>query len=155
MAFKLLGRSSLSRLELLNRLVSRGISEEVASNTVKEFESLGYIDDTALAIRLIEKHGRLKPVGRGRLLNEMLRRGIDKELAAAAVNRLISGDDELLLAVRAVHKAGNRFDSCGLPQRCRRIAGFLYRRGFSPETISKVMRKLSESNPNPLDLTEM
>ena len=91
-----------------------------------------------------------KRYGRTRLAAELHRKGIDRETAAGALDA-IGEDDEFRRAMEAAEARWSREDNRGLdlPARLKaknRISGFLLRRGFSWQTIKKVLDVMLENN---------
>ena len=74
-----------SRQQLLDAQVSRGVPEEIAIEIVDRFEEVGLVDDEKFAAMLVRSRMAEKSVSRTGLARELSRKGIDRELADAAL----------------------------------------------------------------------
>ena len=66
--------------------------------------SIGYLDDEAFARNFVSYRLRGRPVGRRRILHDLMRRGIERPLAEEALRAALEGDtgeSELELALLA------------------------------------------------------
>lgn len=141
-ALRLLARQGRSCADLEARLRRRGYDAAAVSAAVERCRELGYLDDARFAR---ERAGALLRSGRAagpRLLQDLQRRGIGRELAAEAAAEAGREVDsaELLRRLRA-----RRFPdfvlAAATPQEKRRVVDFFLRRGFS---LSLVLSILSE-----------
>ena len=80
-ALKLLANRSYSKKALQDKLIQKGYEGEIAQATAQRMEELGLIDDHAYAQRLAADLFRLKQFASDRVAQELLRRGVDRELA--------------------------------------------------------------------------
>lgn len=83
-----LARRSLSKAELMRKLRDKGISPGHARDAVEAMQSFGYLDDERYAAELCEYLFRSKMYGARRVKAELLRRGIDRDLADEMLERL-------------------------------------------------------------------
>lgn len=144
----MLGRRALTRHELISRLVRLGADPLEAEDTAREMQSLGYIDDAKLAQQVVENRARLKPLGRDRLWREMVGRGMERDMVRQTVDRLISPEIEVALAEKTAQKALGRWVREPVEILERKLGAFLARRGFSGETIARVIKKLGPGSPD-------
>jgi len=84
-AFDLLARKSWSGRELTRRLRRRGAPADVAQAVVADLTTRGYVDDQAFARWWAEARARGRRVGSRRLRQELLAKGIPREMAEAAI----------------------------------------------------------------------
>ena len=84
-AFDLLARKAWSARALTSRLKRRGAPDETARAVVAELASRGYVDDASFARFWAESRARGRRVGSRRLRQELLQKGIPRDVAAAAV----------------------------------------------------------------------
>ncbi|WP_273845630.1 regulatory protein RecX [Rubrobacter calidifluminis] len=137
-ALRLLSGRDRSRLEICGRLKRFGHHEEVVREVVGRLAEMGYLDDVSFARRFArERVG--KGYGRERVLSDLLRRGVGRELAEEAVRREYEGVSDLeearVLAARR-YNTGERSDALA-----RRVHGFLRRRGYQAEVCVLVARE--------------
>ncbi|AZN28920.1 regulatory protein RecX [Flaviflexus salsibiostraticola] len=130
-----------SRQQLLDAQISRGVPEEIAIEIVDRFEEVGLVDDEKFAAMLVRSRMAEKPVSRTGLARELSRKGIDREVADAALEE-ISPDDEREAAIALAEKKARSTRGLDDAVRRRRIYGALARRGFNPDQIMHALRSV-------------
>jgi regulatory protein len=142
-ALRLLERRARTTEEMRRRLKQRGISAGPVEECIGRLTDARLLDDAAYARAFVEERIRNRPAGRVRLLRELLRRGISREIGEAAIANSFTGTElEQELARRALAKFSvRRGESPGA--RRRRAAGFLARRGFSASTVRAVLDEVA------------
>lgn len=114
--------------------------EEIIDGAVAYVASYGYVDDIRYARSYIECAGRSK--SRRQIENELtMRKGISKENVRRAYAQC-SEDDSVADEEEVIHRLLEKkhFDrQNATDQECRRMAGFLYRRGFEPDKIYRAI----------------
>ena len=108
-------------------------SEEDASDAAGWLEDIGAIDDAGYAAVLVRHYGELG-YGPGRVLEELRRRGIDRELWEDALAEL--PEPEEAIAAFLQRKAGDLSDR----REVKRLTDALLRRGFSWGDICNALR---------------
>jgi regulatory protein len=149
-ALRFLGVSARTRAEIEQRLRRDEFPPEIVARVVSELGERGYLDDTDFARHWIEDRADRKRYGRTRLAAELDRKGVDRDTARDALDA-IGEDDELrraTLAAGAKWKPDllRRLDPMALRKERERISGFLRRRGFSWQTIKKVLDSLTAND---------
>lgn len=144
-AVYLLSKRDLSRRELEQRLCRekgryQPEKRELAVETAAQMEAYGYVNDAAYAARLAEQytHARLYP--RRRVVQALLQKGIDRDIAYQAAEGVCVDDAKLALEFLrkkryTVPKESKEFD---------RIAAAMARYGFAGEDIRRAMRRWME-----------
>lgn len=132
----LLARRDHSVAELRRKLLAKGFPVAMVDESLELLVRQGYLDDRRFAQRWAESalaSGRF--VG-PRLLLELQRRGVAREIAQEAVAAAGAehGERQLLAALTAKRFAAFDPQSASLQER-RRVYAFLLRRGFSPDAI--------------------
>lgn len=124
--------------EMAERLIDGGFHPGVVEATVARLKELGLVDDHAFARQWVEERAGRKGVGRSLLVAELRSKGIEPEVADAAVAE--AGLDETARA-RAV-AAGHLNKVRGLPvaRQAARIQSVLLRRGFEPEVAEEAIK---------------
>lgn len=143
----MLARREFSAGEIADRLRRTGFGEGAVGDTVAWLEERGYVDDRRFVAAYAAD--RLKAGwGRQRIVSELLRRGVDREVLAGdecggLLERHGSADgmEQILALVKRRFAGQLSSDPAGAK---RRIGGFLARRGHDWETISAVWRALRE-----------
>ena len=130
----------LSRRELSDRLRRRGAEPEEAAEIAGRMEELGAVDDAAYA-GVVVRHYAAMGYGRGRVEQELYRRGIPKELWEAALGGLPDSREAIdrFLQSRCGGHAPDRAER-------KRLSDALLRRGFSWEDIRPALNRLYEAD---------
>ncbi|WP_012181598.1 regulatory protein RecX [Salinispora arenicola] len=119
-----------TRVELARALTRRGISAEVATAVLDRYDEVGMIDDAAFARAWVSSRHAGRGLARRALATELRQRGVDGDVAKAALGEL---DDETeaetarALAERKLRATRGEPDAV-----FRRLVGMLARRGYAP-----------------------
>jgi regulatory protein len=140
-ALELLSFRARSESELERRLVRAGHSPSAAASALRRCRELGYVDDRAFALAHVRDRLRLRPKGRRALRSELLRKGVDGDLAEAAIDEAFAegGLDEIDLARRLADKRVKALGNLETEVARRRLGGYLVRRGFPPPVVRSVV----------------
>jgi regulatory protein len=135
-AFLLLSYKARTTTELKQRLARKGFSPDVQSRTLERLAELRMIDDAGYARQFAQDRVSLGHKGKWRVRGELLKRGVAKEHIEEA---LAAAPDETAAAREVAEKYLSR-NRCLEPAVLRRrLYAFLARRGFSPDTIARVI----------------
>ena len=139
-ALRLLTHRQRSAAELRRRLIARQFPAAIVDACLADLERARLIDDALFADTLARERLRSKPMGKVRLRSELRAKGVDEEIADHAIDEAFDAEPEgeLELARRAARKFRPRPAAEAMAER-RRLYGFLARRGFTPDTISRVV----------------
>lgn len=129
-----------SRAELAAKLAKRRVPEEVAERLLNRFEEVGLIDDAAFARSWVESRQPGKGLGRRALAQELRRKGIDDEVARAALDEVEPGDEEAA-ARELVRRRLRTLQRVDRVTATRRLTGMLARKGHSGEVVWRVVRE--------------
>lgn len=143
----LLSKRDLSRRELEQKLCREkgryhAENREAAQAAAEHMEQLGYINDAAYARRLAEQFVRVKLYPKRRVTDELIRRGIDREIAREAAAETEADETELALAFLAK----KRYTVPMTAQELQRVAGALARYGYSAETVRRALSLWQEED---------
>jgi len=133
-----LARRGMSRWELEQVLAKREIEPEVAAAELDRLESVGLLDDAALAVTLVYTHHTRKGLGRSAIEQELKRRHIDPVIIEDALEE-IADDDELERATELAVKRIGQLSSYDDETAKRRLHGFLARKGYSSDVVRRAM----------------
>ena len=127
----LLARREHSRLELTRKLKARGFEQDLVEDVLAGLSKDNLLSETRFAEAFVQ--GRLRK-GKGpvRILLELQERGIEGDLARAAIDAARADWTEL--AARVLHKKFGGAGSGDFRESARR-ARFLSQRGFSSDHI--------------------
>ena len=138
-AFKLLSYRGRSEKELKERLIKKGIRKAVASSTVQDLKQRGLIDDRSLAETLKREALSRKFLSQQGAIKFLYQRGIPHEI----INQVLDNDEiiDISNARRLVHKKIKTLRNYSSLHVKRRLYGLLARRGYSSDTIRKVLKE--------------
>ena len=128
----------LSKKELREKLVRKGAEEEEAEEIALWLEELGAVDEEAYAGILV-RHYAAAHYGKKRIVQELQRRGIPRELMEEALEQL----PEPCEAIEGYLAAKYKGRSLDFDER-RKLGNALLRRGFDWHDIRPVLNALGE-----------
>ncbi|MEI2787187.1 MAG: regulatory protein RecX [Candidatus Nanopelagicales bacterium] len=138
-ALRFLEAKPRTEAELYGALCQRGIPEDVASELVVRFVTVGLVDDRAYARLWVESRMRSRGLGATALRQELRRHHVPDALIEEALAD-VEPEDSLAAAVVSVR---GRVARCPLPLSYkdeRRLLAFLMRRGHSGDTARQAVR---------------
>lgn len=144
-------RRGQSRSEVADLLRRREIAPQIAEAELNRLESVGLIDDRALALDLVDRLRSRKKLGTPALRNELMRRKIDR----AAIDEALAGnvdqadDDELV--VELARDRARRLGGLDRSTAERRLIDYLARKGHSGSTAREAARRALLDRDRELD----
>lgn len=133
---KFLSYRPRSEKEIRDYLEKKGGNTEVIKKITRKLKRQKLVDDAAFAAWWIEQRLTFRPRGKKALRMELTQKGINRELAEEVINQMV---DELALAEKVVQKKVKAYRKLELLEFREKMTAFLARRGFSWETIKKVL----------------
>ncbi len=140
-ALKLISIKDRTKKELTDKLKEKNYEQSDIENTVDFLEEYGYINDVRYAAAFTSDAINIKKWGKSRIRIELLRKGIEREIAENSIEDAFVDVDESRLR-EAMQKRFQNADFGNIKERTR-IFNFYQRRGFSPEEIKGAMNALS------------
>lgn len=136
-ALELISRRLLSRREVRDKLLQKGVDEDAADYSVNWLSDHGFLNDESYAAA-VARHYAAKGYGAGRVRSELSRRGVDRELWDEAVENMPETDGRLdkLIAARLKDPADR--------DQIRKVSAALFRRGYSWEEIRSALRRYTD-----------
>ena len=132
-AAALLAYRAMSAGELERKLIEKGETPEDSREAVDWLGRLGALDDFEYA-KSVVRHYSVKGWGAGRIKEEFYRRHIPREFWEEALEELDGEDEKIAKFIeRRMATRGND------PKERKKTADALYRRGFSWDSIKRVM----------------
>ena len=143
-AMAILSRRSISEKELLDKLLQKPHSENIspedweqaAAAAVERMKELGLVDDEDYAGKLARDLSHLRKLGPRRIRQELMQKGVDRELAEEAVEDLDQNPQEDIMELlegkfaRLAQAAAE-----GEPKEKQRLIGRLLRMGYGYSDI--------------------
>lgn len=133
-----LTKRGMSVAEMTQLLERRELDPDEVASEVERLESVGLLDDDALAENLVRTLSERKGLGRQGIAAELRRRKVDDSAISEALEA-IDADDELARAIEVATKRAGQLRSYDAETAKRRLGAFLQRRGYSGGILSQAM----------------
>lgn len=147
-AFRLLAVRAQSRDELRRRLFRDHYSDEIVAWVISELERLGLVDDRAFALMFARSRMITRPEGRFLLERELRQKGINDSDIEFAVDSVFEEYDEGAIAWELAAKRKPQVKHVDEQKAKLRVRDFLFRRGFPPELIHRILSQWDELDRN-------
>lgn len=141
-----------SQAEVRRYLRKKETPPDIIEAVLERLNRLDYVNDRSFASFWVENREQFNPRGSQALRNELRLKGVEREI----IDEAVSDEHDEELALRAGRKKA--FSLLQTPEMDytkfrNRLGGFLARRGFSYEVVSRVVRTLwqegqKEGNPD-------
>lgn len=140
-ALLIVGRSAQSEKMLIDKLKKKKIfSDSAIKETVQYLADKGYVSDEYFTRRYVQTLICRKPVGKRRIVAELLKKGINKKTADAVIKEMNLDEDDL---EQAVGLAMKKAESIKQKDKVKeKVWRFLLSRGYSDGTIRKALAQL-------------
>ncbi|WP_369130211.1 regulatory protein RecX [Modestobacter roseus] len=132
--------ASKTRKQLADLLATREIPDEVAATVLDRFTEVGLIDDAAFAAAWVSSRQSSRGLARRALASELRAKGVDGEVAAAAVAE-VDPQDEWDTARRLVERKLPGMRRLDRVTAERRLVGMLARKGYGGGLAGYVVRE--------------
>lgn len=133
-----------SKKELADK-IKRSFDENSAEKAVERMEELGLVDDEGYARRYAQKVMFAKHMSKKGAVYELVRKGIDKELAEEIVDEIeVDPQEQIMLIIEKKYKNIND------EKIRRRAVSALQRLGYGWEDIKSAINEYNEVNDNEL-----
>ncbi|MBE6903609.1 MAG: regulatory protein RecX [Ruminococcaceae bacterium] len=130
-----------SKASLYKRLLEKGVSEEIAEQTVDFFEDVGYINDERYAQDKARELYEVKKYGVRRVVFELTKRGVDKELAENVVFEICEENPNDLNSLISKYIKGQDISDFKVK---KRISDKLIRMGYDFDEIKSAINNFSD-----------
>ena len=127
-------------------MARREVPDQVAAAVLDRFTEVGLVDDAEYARMLVRSRHDDRGLARRALGEELRRKGISAELAAAALAEL-DPDSERATARRLVARKLASTRGLETQVRVRRTLAALGRKGYPPGIVMEVVREYLASEP--------
>jgi len=146
-ALRLLRFRPRSVKEMAGRLKQKGHPGIVIARTIDEFEGKGLLDDKTFAKLWIGDRISLKPAGKSLIVRELRAKGIGENMIEAAFAEYKGVFDEAELAAPLARRKIAGLKGLEPEKAKKKLFDFLSRRGFSYNTIWKVIKDNYDYGP--------
>ena len=140
-AFRLLKIRGRSEEELTKRLKLKNIPSEITSETIGYLKIAGLINDRRFAKDWIQSRLN-RPFGLRRIWLELKEKGIDPEIIKEELAHVKAGYQENDIVETLAKRRAARYTNIDSQKRKKHVFDYLARRGFSLESIHKVIKEL-------------
>lgn len=138
-ALRFLSYRQRSYKEVLDKLKKEGFSHEIINETMDFLKRYNLVDDLAFAKNFMMDKANLNKYGPVRIKYELYNKGIPEGIIDEVLEDY---DDEYSVALELAKKKIKSYKNDDKNAIYRKLGGFLQRRGFSYECISKILREL-------------
>jgi regulatory protein len=156
-ALNLLSYRARTRRELKTKLRQKGFGAERIDTCLDRLEQRGLVDDAAVAASFVRDRLLHRPRGKAQLVSELRAKGLDPDMASETIDQVFedqgASDADLALETAEgwIRRQGAAAISAlageGGPERDkakRRLHGYLSRRGFRGEALTRAMGHAAE-----------
>ena len=141
-AIRSLERRLHGRAELKRKLMAKEFGEPVIDGVLDDLTRMDYLDDAKFARAKAESAARVKHHGRRRAMAELVRRGVGRDVADAALSAVFTQASSLAVATTLAEKQGPRLRRLDPVVARRRLVAMLQRRGFDYDAIRPVVARV-------------
>ncbi|WFA09423.1 RecX family transcriptional regulator [Tissierella sp. Yu-01] len=142
-ALKLLSYRQKTEVEMYKALKKKGYDDIFIEYTIKYLKENKYINDLEYARMFINDKQNLNKYGPNRIKFDLIKKGISKEIIESTLN--ISSDEEYDSAYDLAFKKQKSYHGQDRYAVYRKLGGFLQRKGYSYDTITKVLDEILRS----------
>jgi regulatory protein len=129
-----------SEHEIRAKLKEKGFPHEIIEQAVAFFTKCEMLNDTIFAKAWIGSRLN-KPMGLRRIKQELKEKGIADEIIASELTAAKSDYDESEAVKEVIKRRLRMYQGLDPIKKKRRLEGYLLRRGFSTETIYKILKR--------------
>ena len=147
-ALKCLSYRNRSANEVRERLVKKGFSLPIVQATLDYLKKLNYINDEHFALSWGQSRTQTKKLGKQRIKQELLAKGLEPEMVASAIKHIYSEVDELQLARDCAKKKLAGMRKIDVNKKRSRLVQFLARKGIKSATAYSILQQLLPSAAN-------
>lgn len=139
-ALKYLSYRQRSIKEVKEHLKRKGYEETIMENTIGFLLEKNYLNDYEFANSFIRDKSYLNKYGINKIKYELINKGVSKEIIEKTLR--FDNDEEHSNALALAHKKMRSYKNLDNNSIYRKLGGFLQRKGYRFETVSKVLREV-------------
>jgi len=144
-AYRFLSYRPRSKKEVERKLKEKKISGENISSIISLLEKNHYLNDREFTLNWVKYRMENRPSGRRSLEYELREKGVDSEIIKDSLDEVYTGEfDEYEVAVRLAEKKISSLNKRKIEDNVikRRLFSYLQRKGFSYDTIERVIENI-------------
>jgi regulatory protein len=135
-----------SSREVMVRLNEKGLPLGIAQRVVQHFQSVSLVNDLEFARMFVRDKLRSKPIGRTFLKQQLLAKGIARNVIDEVLAEYVSDEHQreaaVELATKRMKQARKSLARLDTIKQKKRLLEFLLRRGFSHDIALKTVRQI-------------
>lgn len=149
-AFNYLAHKPRTEEEVRRKLKKGEAPPTVVEDVISRLYELEYLDDEAYARDYVRNRFASKKYGPIRLRRELVKRGVERHVAEAAVDDLFAEENARAAAREHAKKRWGRLSDEDNPRRRKqKMYRYLRRRGFTTDTIYSILDDLEQEGSYP------
>ena len=144
-AYRFLSYRPRSKKEVERKLKEKKISGENIVSIISLLEKYNYLNDREFTLNWLRYRMENRPLGRRSLEYELREKGVDSEIIKDSLDEVYTGEfDEYEVAVRLAEKKIASLRKVKTEDNIvkRRLFSYLHRKGFSYDTIERVIENI-------------
>lgn len=132
-AVEYLARCEQSRFGLTQKLIKKEFEKKYIDQALTYLEKAGYLSDLRFSRAWLHSRALNHYEGKSRLINELMSRGISKEVSAAVVDEFFLENDEYEICRKAIEKQKKR------GKEDEKLIAALISKGFTYKMIKEIL----------------
>jgi regulatory protein len=138
-SFRILGYRARSEHELRDKLLASGLDETTIDSTVEDLKEKKFLSDEQFIMAFVHDKMLTHPIGPLAIKQELKRKGISDELIEQAIEEAFREKSQHEVAAELIKKRQLAVTNENKLKVRKKLADFLYRRGFGWEIIGSVL----------------
>lgn len=131
-----------TKQQVVDKLAASGFHTAEIDCAVSFLENFNLLDDVEYSRKFISTYLLTKKVGKLRIRNELIKRGISKEIADEAISSFFPADKSINLAFSVAEKKLSTVSKKPLEKQKQSVYNHLLSKGFSFEEAKNTINKL-------------
>lgn len=133
-----------TEFQIIKKLKDKGFNEDKVLGAIEFLKQFNLVDDYIYCQKYIKDYLRRKKSGADRITIELLKKGIPKHIAKAAVEDFFPKDDEFEIVLAAANKKMRSLTNKPPQKRKNSLIAYLQRQGFQWQIIKQALEELGE-----------
>jgi regulatory protein len=139
-ALNLLSFSARTEKQIRDKMSEKEYESSIINNTIEFLTRTGLLNDSKYAENFAKDKANFNKYGNSRIKFELYRKGVSKDIVEDVISN--QPDDEYERALEVATKKILSYKNDDKNAVYRKMSGFLQRKGYSYDIVSKVMKEL-------------